>query len=191
MVSELSTAPTSWKPQRSYRRRAGLSGSTLKLSASWRCSRADPTSASSKSEPMPRPRCVGTTPIDSSGVSASTKPYPRSCSGSRRSHAAPTGGPSWATTPRSPGRGHPDVVRQLWSCQDRLDVSERSVQPPAGRRDQHLSEETVVSRTSGTDADRHTGTLAHSLSPDRSTMVTRSAERSLADGDHGTDEPYR
>ncbi len=50
-------------------------------------------------------------------------------------------------------------MRQLWSCQDRLDVSERSVQPPAGRRDQHLSEEAVVSRTSGTDADRHTGRL--------------------------------
>ena len=82
-------------------------------------------------------------------------------------------------------------MRQLWSCQHRVDVSERPVQPPAGRRDQHLSDKIVVSRTSGTDADRHTGTLAHWLSPDRSMMVTRSGERSLADGDHGTDEPYR
>ncbi len=102
-------APTTWKPQRSYRRRAGLSGSTLKLSAAWRWARADTMSALSNSEPMPRPRCVRTTPIDSSGISTSTKPYPRSCSGSRRSHAAPAGGPSSATTPGSPGRGHPET----------------------------------------------------------------------------------
>ena len=41
MVCEPSTVPTTWKPQRSHRRRAGLSGSTLRLSASWRCSRSN------------------------------------------------------------------------------------------------------------------------------------------------------
>ncbi len=50
-----------------------------------------------------------------------------------------------------------DVVRQLRSCQDRLDVSARPVRSPKGCDDEHLGEDIAVSRTGGTHADSHTG----------------------------------
>src|SRR5437764_530710 len=69
-----SSSRTLRKPCRSYSPTAGLSFSTLRLIDAYPSARARTISAASSSDPAPDPRLLGTTAIESSGVSSSTNP---------------------------------------------------------------------------------------------------------------------